>query len=325
MHRAGHSITALGLLAVWTGQAHGQDAGSTAGDACTAPHNAGTQTAGPRTMAEPLRKMIEAALASGNAGDIATVARYIKQASPEDAAQIDCMVGENTKAVAAARVEKLRRQPWLRGWKGEGQIGGTQSSGNTDTVSLTVGLKLSKEGWRWTHKLSALVDYDKTDGATDKNQMQLGVESDYRLNQRLFVYGSAQVLRDRFAGFTSQVSLSGGAGFKLVRTPRLTLDLKAGPAWRRTDYIDQPTADTLTVLTALSGSWKIAPYLTFSEDASALSGDRNVNVTTLSALSFQVSKKLSTRVSYQILYNTNPPTDYKPLDRLTRFTLVYGF
>jgi putative salt-induced outer membrane protein len=78
------------------------------------------------------------------------------------------------------------------------------------------------------------------------------------------------------------------------------------------------------VLTALSGSWKIAPYLTFSEDASALSGDGNVNVTTLSAL-FQVSKKLSTRVSYQILYNTNPPTDYKPLDRLTRFTLVYGF
>jgi hypothetical protein len=69
----------------------------------------------------------------------------------------------------------------------------------------------AEEGWRWTHKLSALVDYDKTDGATDKNQMQLGVESDYRLNQRLFVYGSAQVLRDRFAGFTSQVSLSGGA------------------------------------------------------------------------------------------------------------------
>lgn len=279
----------------------------------------------PHELAPPLRKMLDAVLASGNEAEIATVTRYIKLASPEDSALIDSMVGDNSKRLAMAREDKLRAQRLFQAWKGEGQIGGSQSSGNTQTVSLTLGIKLKKEGLRWAHKAQALVDYDRTDGQTDKNQMQFGLESDFKFAKRVYVYGSAQYLRDRFAGFTSQVSLSGGLGTKLIARPDLTLDFKAGPAWRRTDYIGEPTANELTGLAALNASWKIAPYLTFTEDATALAGEGNVNVTALSALSFKVNKALSTRISYQVIYNTQPPEDYHPLDRLTRFTLVYGF
>lgn len=272
-----------------------------------------------------LRTMLDAAIASGNDGDIDTLARYLKKASPDDAPEIDHIITDHRKQIAVAKQEKLAHQGVLEGWKGEGQIGASQSSGNTSTVGATVGINLSKEGLRWRHKLNASIDYERTAGITDRNQILGGLESDYKFSDRLFAYGSAQYERNRFAGFDTRVSVSGGIGYRVVAAPTFTLDLKAGPAWRKTDYIGEPSASEITGMTALDALWKATPNLTLSENATSLSGSSNTNLTSLTALSLKVSKALSTRISYQVTFNSNPPEGYKTTDTLTRFTLVYGF
>jgi hypothetical protein len=96
-------------------------------------------------LAPQLRSMLDAAIASGNDADIDTIAKYLKQASPADAAEIDRTIGDHRAQIAAAKEEKLRHLGLLEGWKGEGQIGATQSSGNATTVGLTAGLGLTRE------------------------------------------------------------------------------------------------------------------------------------------------------------------------------------
>jgi hypothetical protein len=94
--------------------------------------------------------------------------------------------------IAAANEEKLRHLGLLEGWKGEGQIGATQSS-NATTVGLTAGLGLTGK-LRWRFSLRALADYQRNNGQTSRNQMLFAFEPNYR-STRLFAYGLAQYER----------------------------------------------------------------------------------------------------------------------------------
>ncbi|WP_125957188.1 YdiY family protein [Novosphingobium sp. MD-1] len=276
-------------------------------------------------LARPLRSMLDAAIASSNDADIDTIAKYLKQASPADAAEIDRTIGDHRAQIAAAKEEKLRHLGLLEGWKGEGQIGATQSSGNATTVGLTAGLGLTRESLRWRFSLRALADYQRNNGQTSRNQMLFAFEPNYRFNERLFAYGLAQYERDRFAGFTSRTTLSGGLGYRVTAQPNFTVDVKAGPAWRKTSYIGEPAASDLTGLAALNARWAISRTLTLTEDANALYSRDNTNLNSLTSLSAKLSNALSARVSYQFTNNSNPPAGFKKTDTVTRFTMVYGF
>lgn len=262
-------------------------------------------------LAPPMRTMLDAAIASGNDGDIDVLAKYLKKANPDDAAEIDRIIADHKTRIAAAKHEKLAHETLFEGWKGEGQIGASQSSGNTDTVGASAGINLSKESLHWKYQLHALVDYERTAGLTDRNQKQVGIETDYKFNPRLFVFGSALYENDRFAGYSSRDSVAGGVGYNLVTEPNLTVDAKAGPAWRHTDYIGLPSVSEITGLAAVDANWKVTPALTLSENAAALSGHSNTNLTSLTAISLKISKALSARVSYQVGYNSEPPVTFK--------------
>lgn len=282
-------------------------------------------TAAHAEMAPQLRSMLDAAIASGNEAEIDTVVKYLKAANPADAAEADQIIASHRAQIAAAKEEKLRNQGLLDGWSGEGQIGASHSSGNTNSTGLSAGIALTKEGLRWRHGIRALADYERTDGETSRNQILAAYEPNYKFNDRLFAYGLAQYERDRFAGFSSRMTLSGGLGYRVIAEPTLTVDVKAGPAWRKTNYIGEPTDSELAGMGALNAKWDIAPTVTLSEDAAILIGSGNTNLTSLTALTAKLHGALSARVSYQVTHNSNPPFGFKKTDTLSRFSLVYGF
>jgi putative salt-induced outer membrane protein len=111
----------------------------------------------------------------------------------------------------------------------------------------------------------------------------------------------------------------------VIAQPNFTVDVKAGPAWRKTSYIGEPAASDLTGLAALNARWAISRTLTLTEDANALYSRDNTNLNSLTSLSAKLSNALSARVSYQITNNSNPPAGFKKTDTVTRFTMVYGF
>src|SRR3546814_15972647 len=82
--------------------------------------------------------MLAAAMASGKHADVEAVAKLAKATTPEDAAEIEEQVVAyraerqrlKDEAGAAARA-KLAAAKFWENWKGEGQIGASQSSGHT--------------------------------------------------------------------------------------------------------------------------------------------------------------------------------------------------
>lgn len=293
-------------------------------------------------LPEPVRAMIDAAVATGDAAKVKTVVDIARQTNPDDKAEIDALheafltrQSELAAAEQARREEDLRTAGVFENWGGRGQIGAFQSSGNSDNVGVTLALSLDRKGIDWEHRLRGTVDYQRSNGLTSREQYLAAYEPRYQIDKSLFAYGLAQYESDRFQGFSSRYSLSGGLGYKLIDSPAAQLSLKAGPALRRVDFLDGTSDTSWGALAGVDFDWQIARQIKLTQDANLVADgggaatiivdSNNTSVLATTGLEAKVSDGLTTRLSYTVDYDSNPPLGAVSTDTLTRFTLVYGF
>lgn len=293
-------------------------------------------------LPEGARAMIDAALATGDKTKVATVLDLARKTWPGDAAEIDAVASAFATTLAAmqADAEKKREQTIRNAgpfdmWKGEGELGGFQSSGNSNTVGVTAGLKLKREGIDWSHRLRARFDYQRQNGVTSREQLFLAYEPRWQFAENVFAYGLAQYERDQIQGVDARYAISGGLGYQVLDRDGLSLSLKAGPAYRVTDYTDGRKDSRIAALAGLDFDWKMFERLTLTQDASAVAetggeavvliDGANTSINLVTGLNFVVSDHLRARMSYQLDYDSNPPAGKVSTDTLTRATLIYGF
>lgn len=286
--------------------------------------------------------MIEAAIATGDAAKIAAVVEVAKQTNPADAQEIDGLHNEFLSArreIAAAekarKEEQIRTAGVLENWSGQGQVGAFHTSGNSSNTGVTLSLALNRAGIDWTHRLRATADYQRSNGRTSREQLLVAYEPRYQIRKDLFGYALAQYESDRFQGFDSRYSVSGGLGYKLIDSKAAQLSVKAGPSWRRVDYLDGTSDNAFGALAGMDFDWQLANRLKLTQDANLVADtggsaaifvdSTSTSVLLTTGLEAKVSDSLSTRVSFSVDYDSNPPTGAVSTDTQSRFTLVYGF
>ena len=293
-------------------------------------------------LAQPVRDMIEAAIATGDADTAKAVVDVARTTNPQDVAEIDAMFGnfqsaqaEEAAAAAAAKELAVREAGLFDNWSGEGQIGFFQSSGNTDSMGLTAQIALNREGINWEHKFRAAADFRRNNGATDREQFMAVYEPRYQINDRLFAYALGQYERDRFQGFSGRYSFSGGLGYRVIDNDALRLSVKAGPAWRKAQFVNGTSESNIAALAGLDFDWRISNRIKLTQDTNAVADaggsavaivdSNNVTLNFVTGLEGKISDSLTARLSYTVEYDSNPPAGAVSTDTLTRFTLVYGF
>lgn len=280
----------------------------------------------------PVRAIIDAAIASGKADDVATVIKLAKLTNPGDEAEIDALLADFTVAKAmtddatkAAEREQLKQAGFFDNWHGEGQIGASHSSGNSNSTGLSGGLALSRKGLHWTYKFRGRADYQRSNGQTTAEKFLVEVEPQYRISDRAFAFGLGRWERDRFQGYSARWTASGGLGYTLLDDESLSLDVNAGPAFRQTQLVGGGSSSQLSALTGLDFGWQLTPQLRLTEKASTLVGQGNMTISSLTAVSAKFSDKFSARLGYSVDIDTQPPPGARRTDTVSRFTLVYGF
>ena len=283
-------------------------------------------------LPEGVRAMIEAAIDSGDPAKVATVIELARQTHTEDAAEIDALetafrTGQEAAAQqqAAAEREAIENAGIFERWGGKGQVGAFRSTGNSENIGLTAALRLEREGADWTHLLRGNADYQESRGVVTRERFLAAYEPRLQLGDNLFAYGLTQFERDRISGFSARYIVSGGFGWSPIDGDGISLALRAGPAWRYTDFIAEPDRERLAGLAAGDFDWKVADRITATQDASAVVASNNTTLSSLTGVEFGVTDRLSTRVSYQVDYESDPPVGKVDTDTITRFTLVYGF
>ncbi|MEQ8411118.1 MAG: DUF481 domain-containing protein [Erythrobacter sp.] len=280
----------------------------------------------------PVRAMIDAAIETGEEAKVRTVIELARATNPEDGAEIDAILAAYetqlavaAEAEAAAEQERIRTAGLFENWSGKGELGAFRSTGNASNTGITAGLSLTREGIRWRHKLSGRADYQETDGVVTREQFLAVYEPNWKINDRLYAYGLAQYERDRFQGFSARYSVSGGLGYDVLLDEPVTLSIKAGPAWRRTEFVDGGSRSDLAGLAALDFDWQLLDTVSFTQDASAFVQSGSSTFISDSGLVAKVAGDLSLRLSYTVEHDTDPPAGAVKTDTLSRVTIIYDF
>lgn len=291
---------------------------------------------------EPVKAMIDAAIASGDAAKVDTVIGLAKQTNPDDAAELNAIhqsfkdqLAARQAAQAAEKEQAIRSAGLFENWSGKGELGAFRATGNSSNTGITASLSLKREGIDWTHKLRGRADYQRNNGVTSREQYFFAYEPNYNISERLFVYGLAQYERDRFQGFSGRYAVSGGIGYKIINEADLQLSAKAGPAYRVTDFVTGESESRIAGLLGVDFDWNITDRLKLTHDTNAVAetggsatvivDSNNTSINLVTGLNAKVSDSITTRFSYTIEYDSNPPAGAVKTDTLSRVTLIYDF
>lgn len=212
------------------------------------------------------------------------------------------------------------------GWSGEAQLGGSLSTGNTETEELTAGIAVKYDGSRWHHEIGAAFDYSRDNGQVSAQRLVLDFEPRYDFTRRFYGFGFAEYRNDRFSGFSYELSESLGVGYKLLTGDPVSWLLQAGPALRLSE--EDVTGDVATEFGFLAQSdigWDISDGASLSNETTLLFAGGRTTLTNLTALSMRIIGSLHGRLSFEYRNDSDPVAGTEGTDTLTRATLVYGF
>lgn len=286
---------------------------------------AAAQQAEPVSIPDPVKAMLDAAMASGSEAEVQTIAKYAAGAAPESAEAIRRIAGAWKSARQAEATRTLQDSGFFDLVRGKIELGGFFTTGNTRNVGLTLGAEARREGFQWRHKVRLLGEYQESLGQTTREHYLASYEPNYKIDDRLYVYGAAQFEADRFLGYFTRYSASAGAGYTAIRSPAVTLDVELGPSFRRTAFTDYTTERELGARGSLDFDWRLASGITFSQDASAYVQNMNSTVTSRTALAAKLFGPLSAQMSYAVSYESSPPLGRVTTDTTSRASLTYSF
>lgn len=271
--------------------------------------------------AAPIPPAVDAMLRAAG-GDIDTVARVAKIAHPDSTAEIDALTAQLAAQREEERTARLAQAGFFDAWSGEGELGMYYTTGNTKDIGAVVSIGLTKEGLEFRHKVNALVDRQKSGGVMSRSRSLLDYELNYKFNERLYLYGLVGWERNTFAGFAHRFTESGGFGYSVFNRERLILDVTAGPAFQQTQNVGARREHETTVRAAVDFGWVITDNLKLTESAAILLGTQWTSTT---ALTYAFNEALSSRASFDVIYENDPLPGRKAADTATRLSLVYGF
>lgn len=280
---------------------------------------------GAQMIPESIRAMLDAAIESGNDGDVSTIVRYARAADPISGDAVLAIAEKWRADRAAAREAVIRQAGFLNLWKGRAELGGFITTGNSETAGGSAILDAQREGLQWRHKFRAQADYQESLGTTTRERYLLAYEPNYKFDDRAYLYGAAQYESDRFLGYDDRLSGSTGVGYSAIKGPRMQLDLELGPAYRLTSYTDDRTESNLGARGSLDFRWNLLSGLSLTQVASAYLQQANSTVSGTTAINAKLLGPLSAQLSYNVQFESMPPVGRENTDTISRASLVYSF
>lgn len=211
------------------------------------------------------------------------------------------------------------------GWSGEGELGYSASTGNSETSSLIARLGLGLESGKWRHALDLEAINAQEDEATTAERYAAEYQADYSFREHTWAFGNLRYDKDRFGGFEHQISETVGIGHRFVDRPNLTINGEAGAGAKQTSIEDDESSSEF--VTRLGGdlSWGITDNTQFTQELLVeLAGD-NTYTEAASGLKVAMNDQLALKLSFTLKNNSDVPDDNEKTDTYTAVTLVYGF
>ncbi|NOZ43152.1 MAG: DUF481 domain-containing protein, partial [Alphaproteobacteria bacterium] len=210
-------------------------------------------------------------------------------------------------------------------WNGEMDLNYLRSSGNTRQESLGFAGKLQLASGRYHHTIRSFLDLNKNTGVTDKKRWGLSYKLDYDFSEELYATSFTGYENNQFGAFRERITTSLGFGYPVINTDHYNWRLEVGPGLLFTKELPGGKyVRNLSVFASSIFNWTINDRSDFTNITKFYIGSKNI-IESQTALKVKINGSLSSKFSYNIMYNRDSPLTRRKTDSVARAGLSYDF
>jgi putative salt-induced outer membrane protein len=211
-------------------------------------------------------------------------------------------------------------------WTGDLGLAYVATSGNSDSSSLGLGLKMERVPDPWGLSFEAKFDRAESDDELTAERYFAGIKGLRTLNERWSLFAGLSAEKDEFAGYELLALLEFGATYKALMGPKHLLDFDIGVTYTDESRVEpEPDVDYLGALLGLSYEWKISDNASFTERLIYYPNFDESNDWRLSSdtgVQAALSERLALKLSYEVRYRNRPIGDNDDTDTATKVSVV---
>ena len=96
------------------------------------------------------------------------------------------------------------------GWEGTGELGLVNTTGNTESTAFNLKCQFIKTTETWRHRMAGTVFITSEDGIDDNQRYTAELQSDFKLSEKSYLFGSYRFDADKFGAYDPQQSFTVG-------------------------------------------------------------------------------------------------------------------
>jgi len=288
-----------------------------------------------RAIPDIAQALLDAAYTTGDAAEVAAVARAVKAVFPDHAAAIDNQSALQMAEFDAATEPDASAEdaPTPIGgllsvspWDGKIQASGVFSNGNSDNAAVGIAIDAARTSGDFVHNITAFFDLGESNGVTNQKRWGGAYQLDYSFGERTYAYGRVSYEEDEFSGFDYRLFTGAGLGHFFAKSDPFIWKVEGGPGFRYSPIDDMNEIEQeLAVYAASETDWAIRDGLIFEQDFNATWTDPTTTFQSITSLTTALTDSLSTGVSFEYRFETDPPAGREDTDTIARASLKYGF
>ena len=210
-------------------------------------------------------------------------------------------------------------------WSGTADINALFTSGNSSQTSFGIGGKLIYTEGRVKHTASGFADFNRSNGISDRERYGASYNLAYSLSERTFFTGDAAFESNKFGAFRERIAVATGVGYHVIEGDTLNFTVEAAPSVIFTKNFEGADYESdFSAFFRATTELQISETTKFSNVASAYFGGRTI-FENKAALQFKILQSLSSKISFDVLYDRDAPIGRATTDTIARVGVSYGF
>ncbi|MEM1092136.1 MAG: DUF481 domain-containing protein [Pseudomonadota bacterium] len=212
-----------------------------------------------------------------------------------------------------------------QGWSGKGGLGIVSQRGNAETETVNITGELVNNMNQWRHLLGLAVLNSSENDVDTANRFEVYGQSDYKISDTSYWFGSVRYEDDDFSQFENQATLALGYGRELFNNDVHRLNGEVGVGYRRAELRASGETSTDPVLRGkLDYEWVLSDTATLSNNFLVEAGSDNTFAKNITALTADLAGNFGLQLAYEIRHNTDVDDPANNTDFLTTVNLVYS-
>ncbi len=222
-------------------------------------------------------------------------------------------------------------------WGSKSQAGFVMSRGNTETETANAKFEIDYEVENWKHSFDSSLLYGRSSDVTTGERWDAKWQTDNKISERSFWFGSLRYEDDRYSGFDYQGTVAVGAGRDFIDGEDTRLSIQLGVGVRRLRPEELVRNELLEVIDRIPGEIEddfvgngtLKFEHAFNESTKVLntllveSGSANTLAQNELALQVQMNRLFALALGFKVRHNSQPPPEQDRMDTLTTVNLVF--